>query len=182
MPRLLHDPRFLAVTALFAAAAFLAACGGGPPGSGATAPDGVRMAPDFALEDLEGRTVRLSDSAGKVRLVDFWTTWCPPCREEIPMFKELQEKYAEHGFELLAISMDEGGAQVVKPFLERFDVPYTNLIGDDETAEAFGGVLGYPTAFLVDGEGKVVTTWLGPKPRRVVEGRIRELLGLEPSA
>ena len=136
---------------------------------------------DFALADLNGTTVRLSDFAGKVRLVDFWATWCAPCREEIPMFEELHRKYGPRGFTMIAISRDEGGASVVAPFVAKQGTTYLNLIGTDEVADAFGGVAGLPTAFLLDGEGRVVERFFGPKPRRVLEGKIEQLLSSTPA-
>jgi len=134
-------------------------------------------APDCRLEDLDGHAVRLSDSAGRVTLVDFWATWCAPCREEIPMFKELHERYGDEGFTLLAISMDDGSG-VVREFVDEYQIPYLNVMGNDDVADAFGGVFGLPTAFLLDGEGRIVDRFMGPKPRKVLEDKIRELLGL----
>ncbi len=176
------------LAALLALALAAAACGGPPPGEGGAergAPKPAtalpRPAPDFALRNLEGETVRLSDTAGKVRLVDFWATWCAPCREAIPGFKELYGRYRDRGFEILAISMDEDGPEVVRSFVEREGIPYTNLMGDEETAEAFGGVLGLPATFLIDGEGRIVESWVGGVPKRVFEERIRRALGMEPA-
>lgn len=165
------------------------ACGGGPPsgeaGSGPSARrDATRIprpAPGFELRNLEGGVVRLSDTAGKVRLVDFWATWCAPCREAIPDFKDLHARYREHGFEIIAISMDEEGPSVVRPWVEREGIPYTIVMGSDEVGEAFGGVLGLPTAFLVDREGQIVASWVGSVPKRVFEEKIREALGLGPA-
>lgn len=178
---MIHDrPESIVKSVLLVAFALaaVAACGGpareGAPAS-ATAP---KIAPDFSLGDLDGKTVRLSDSAGKVRLVDFWATWCAPCREEVPAFKELYASYKDKGFEIIAISMDEEGAKVVRPFVEKERIPYTNLIGSEEVEKAFGGVLGYPTAFLVDRDGKIVDSYVGGVPKRVFESRIREILGL----
>lgn len=141
--------------------------------------DAGSMAPDFTLKDLDGRDVRLADSAGRVRLIDFWATWCAPCREEIPMFKELHRTYGPRGLTILAISKDEGGAEVVRPFVDKHGIPYTNLLATDEVDAAFGGVPGLPTTFLVDGQGKIVERLIGPKPRRVLEEKIRRLLGEE---
>lgn len=138
-------------------------------------------APDFALEDLEGNVVRLSDTAGRVRLVDFWATWCAPCREEVPMFQELHERYADQGFTLIAVSMDDEGpsrVERIKAFVDEYGISYVNVLGNEQVADDFGGVLGLPTAFLVDGEGRIVKQYFGPKPRKKLEAQIRELLGL----
>jgi len=137
-----------------------------------------KVAPDFELEGIDGRKVRLSDSAGKIRLVDFWATWCAPCREEIPVFKYLHETYSEKGFVILAISMDEEGRAVVKPFVEEYRIPYTNLLGNEKLAEAFGGLLGLPTAFLLDGDGAIVESFIGAVPKPILEKKIRELLNI----
>lgn len=137
----------------------------------------VRRAPDFALQDVAGRLVRLSDFDGQVRLVDFWATWCAPCREEIPVFNRLQRDYGERGFKLLAIAMDERPDQVVPPFVEEHRIGYSVLLGTEEVAEAYGPILGYPTKFLVDREGRIAASFIGPVPKRVLEARIRSLLG-----
>ncbi len=141
----------------------------------------VRRAPDFALQDVAGRLVRLSDFDGQVRLVDFWATWCAPCREEIPVFNELQREYGERGFKLLAVAMDERPDKVVPPFVEEYRIGYSVLLVTEEVAEAYGPILGYPTKFLVDREGRIAATFIGPVPKRVLEARIRSLLG-EPRA
>ena len=135
-------------------------------------------APDFTLEALDGREVRLSDSSGKVRLIDFWATWCAPCREEIPMLNELQASYGERGFQILAISDEE--EQLIREFVEEHGVEYTNLIGTEEVAEAYG-VLGLPAAYLLDGEGRVVESFIGPKPRSVLAKKIEALLDGAPA-
>jgi len=150
---------------------------GGP--SGGRAGGGPRPAPDFALEDIHGKLVRLSDSAGRVRLVDFWATWCPPCLEEIPSLKALHDAYAEKGLTILAISMDDDPEKVVPPFVEKHKISYTNLLGNPEVADAFGGVVGLPTTFLVDRNGTITDTYVGGTPKEVFERRIRELLEAE---
>src|SRR5262245_44775347 len=90
-----------------------ASCSAPPPASSQ-----AKAAPDFELKDLSGRTVHLSDSAGTVRLVDFWATWCAPCREEIPMFKDFHARYGPRGFTLIGIAMDDEGTEVVGPFVQ----------------------------------------------------------------
>ncbi len=136
-----------------------------------------RRAPDFALQDVAGRPVRLSDFDGQVRLVDFWATWCAPCREEIPVFNQLQRDYGDRGFKLLAIAMDERPDKVVPPFVEEYRIGYSVLLGTEEVAEAYGPILGYPTKFLVDRQGRIAASFIGPVPKSVLETRIRSLLG-----
>ena len=144
--------------------------------------DDSGVAPDFVLENLEGDAVRLSDYDGNVRLVDFWTTWCAPCREEIPMFKDLQQTYGPDGFTILAIAMDDSGLEVIKPFAEKHQLTYLNLIGTAEVEQLYPGVVGYPTAFLIDRDGTIVERFTGPKPRKVLEKKIVALLGKDATA
>jgi thiol-disulfide isomerase/thioredoxin len=153
----------------------LAGCGGGsapPPGAAAK----VTTAPDFELKDIEGRVFHLSDAKGTVRLVDFWATWCAPCREEIPMFKELHATYGSKGFTLVGIAMDDEGLPIVKPFVDEMKIPYLTLLGNEGVAESFGGVFGFPSKFLVDRDGRIVDSWVGVVPREVLEKRIVSLL------
>jgi peroxiredoxin len=132
------------------------------------------VAPDFTLDSTDGSAFSLSESNGKVRLIDFWATWCKPCVEEIPMFKELQAAYGERGFTIVAISDEPSG--VIREFVETHAIDYPNLIDPGDVAEQYG-VLALPSAYLIDREGKVIETFQGPKPRRVLEARIVELLG-----
>ena len=120
-------------------------------------------APDFSLKDLNDRDERLADYKGKVVLVNFWATWCDPCREEIPWLIEMQDKYGPKGFTVLGVAMDEEGKSVVAPFVakERYDVKgqklpmnYPIVIGNEGVAEKFGGLLGYPTSVLISKDGK----------------------------
>jgi thiol-disulfide isomerase/thioredoxin len=121
--------------------------------------------PEFTLKDLEGNDVSLSEYKGKVILVNFWATWCDPCRVEIPWLIEMQAKYGPKGFVILGIALDEEGKSVVAPFVakERFDVngtkepmSYKILIGNDDAANKFGGLFGYPTSILISKDGKQI--------------------------
>jgi thiol-disulfide isomerase/thioredoxin len=121
--------------------------------------------PEVHFKDVDGKDVSLSDYNGKVVLVNFWATWCDPCRVEIPWLIEMQRKYSAKGFTVLGIAMDEEGKSVVAPFVakEHFDVggeklpmSYPILIGNDDIATKFGGLLGYPTSILISRDGKQV--------------------------
>jgi thiol-disulfide isomerase/thioredoxin len=145
------------------------------------APDaGPLMAFDFKLDTLNGDVFRLSDATGQVRLIDFWATWCAPCREEIPMLNELQASYGDRGFQVLAISDPDEEVGVIRKFVEQHGVEYLNLVGTEEVNEAYH-VLGLPAAYLVDGEGRVIASFIGPKPRRVLVKKIEALLGGPPT-
>ena len=122
-------------------------------------------APEVTFKDLDSKDATLSRYKGKVVLVNFWATWCDPCYIEIPWLIEMQQKYEAKGFTVLGISMDEEGKSAVAPFLakERFNVNgqklpinYPIVIGNDEVADKFGGLLGYPTSFLISRDGKIV--------------------------
>jgi thiol-disulfide isomerase/thioredoxin len=121
--------------------------------------------PELTLKDLDGKNISLSDYKGKVVLVNFWATWCEPCRVEIPWLIEMQQKYGPKGFVLLGIALDEEGKSVVAPFVskERFEVngqklpmSYQILIGNDDAADKFGGLFGYPTSILISRDGKQI--------------------------
>jgi thiol-disulfide isomerase/thioredoxin len=133
-------------------------------------------APDFTLPDLEGRAVSLKDHAGKVVLIDFWATWCAPCRKELPMFQALQNQFRDRGFEVIGISLDEESEKVVPPFIKTVGINYTNLLGDDDIAELYGPIAGIPTFVLVDRDGKIRRRATGTFPREMFEKWITELL------
>jgi len=135
-----------------------------------------KMAPDFKLQDADGRTVRLSDYRGKVLLVNFWATWCPPCRVGVPWFVELEQKYKDQGFAVLGVSMDDGW-QVVKPFLTQYKVNYRVLLGDEETAALYGGLESLPTTYLIDREGRVAGVLEGLAGKKEFDDRVQSLLG-----
>jgi peroxiredoxin len=148
------------------------------PSSGASVRSGKERhnAPEFALKDADGKVVRLSDYRGKVVLLDFWATWCGPCKMEIPWFEEFQRKDRERGLVVLGVSMDDEGWEVVKPFVAREKMNYRVLIGNDQTAQLYGGIDALPTTFLIDREGKIAAVHVGLADRREFENGIEQLL------
>ena len=139
-------------------------------------PAGQRKpAPEFALKDSSGKTVRLKKYRGKVILLDFWATWCHGCKEEIPWFSEFERKYGTKGLTVVGVSLDEEGWKVVKPFLETTKVPYRMLLGDDATAKRYG-IENMPDAYLIDRKGRVAATYVGLVDKDDVETNIRTML------
>jgi len=133
------------------------------------------LAPDFALKDLNGQTVRLSDFRGKPVLLNFWAAWCPPCRKEMPDLQNFYERYGEK-IVLLGVNWGED-AKTVKEFLDRYGVKYLNLLDERGTAFVLYKLTGIPTSFFIDREGYIRGVWLGPLKVEEIAG-IFERLGL----
>src|SRR5260370_28657764 len=132
---------------------------------GGTETPAAAAAPAFTVKDLDDRDVSLSQYKGKVVLLNFWATWCEPCREEIPWLIQFQNKYSAKGFTILGIAVDEEGKKVVQPYVlkERFDVNgtptpmnYPILIGNDGIGDKFGGLIGYSTSAFISRDGCIV--------------------------
>ena len=136
-----------------------------------------QTAPDFTLKDATGKTVRLSDYRGKVVLLNFWATWCGPCKIEIPWFMEFEQKHKDQGFAVLGVSMDDDGWDAVKPFLERQRINYRVVMGTPEIGELYGGVESLPTTFLIDREGRIAKVHIGLVGKREYQDDIDRLLG-----
>ena len=114
-----------------------------------------RPAPGWELKDVDGKPVNFSRFKGKVVVLDFWATWCGPCRSEIPGYVKLQDKYKDKGLVIIGVSLDQAGPEVVKKFIGDFHLNYQVVMGDDAVVEAFGGVDGIPTTFLIDRTGTI---------------------------
>ena len=133
-------------------------------------------APNWELKDLDGKTVRSSDFKGKIVVLDFWATWCGPCRAEIPGFVSLQNKYAPQGLVIIGASVDEGGASTVKPFTQKLGVNYPVVLADEKVQQAFGGIEAIPTTFVIDRVGRVVKRHCGFANKDEFEQEIKPLL------
>ena len=133
-------------------------------------------APNFKLADLSGHSVELASHRGKVVLIDFWATWCPPCRQEIPHFIELYKAYRGKGLEIIGIALDQSGAAVVKPFAQMNGINYPIVIGTPQVEAAYGGIRGIPTTFLVDKKGQIAKKYIGYQDKEVFEKEIQALL------
>ena len=173
----------LRLSARFAAAillgCFLQSCSSGPHTVKAASvkPAQERKdAPEFTLKDADGKVVRLVDYRGKVVLLDFFATWCGPCKIEIPWFTEMERKNKDRGFAVLGVSMDDEGWEVVKPFLAELGVNYRVVIGNDATAQMYGGVDALPTTFLIDQSGKIAAVHVGLASKKDFEDGIQQLL------
>ncbi len=138
--------------------------------------EAANKAYNFELKDLDGKTHKLSDFRGKVVILDFWDTWCPPCRQEIPGFVALHDEYKDKGFVMIGVAFAQYGPDAVREFMKEYEVEYINLIADQKVIEGFGGITSIPTTFVIDQEGNIVKKHVGFKPKSTFEKEIRELL------
>jgi cytochrome c biogenesis protein CcmG, thiol:disulfide interchange protein DsbE len=134
-------------------------------------------APPFTLADIKGKKVSLSDFKGRVVMLDFWATWCPPCRFSIPALKDLHQEFSGRGFLVLGVSVDEDISQVA-PFVQEREIPYPILLAGQTNVQQQYHVTGIPAFFLIDKKGQVAQRWTGFSPRAPEEWRaaIQELL------
>jgi cytochrome c biogenesis protein CcmG/thiol:disulfide interchange protein DsbE len=165
------------------AAAGFSACGTKSSGS----PRVLASEPAVTFKDLQGKDIPLDSFKGKVVLVNFWATWCEPCRSEIPLLIAYQQKYADKGFTMLGVAMDEDGKAAVDPFIQstKFDVRgqqlamnYPVVLGNDDIADKFGGLLGLPVTLVISRDGKIVKRYIGSIERNEadLDKQIKDLL------
>jgi cytochrome c biogenesis protein CcmG/thiol:disulfide interchange protein DsbE len=159
--------------------------GCGSKSSGAPAPKILANEPAVTFKDLQGKDIPLDSLKGKVVVVNFWATWCDPCRVEIPWMIGFQQKYADKGFTMLGVAMDEDGKASVDPFIQstKFDVGgqqlamnYPIVLGNDDIADKFGGMLGLPTTLVISREGKIVKRYIGLANEADLDKQIKDLL------
>ncbi len=171
----MHTRRFVVSTALFAALA-LAGCGSSGTKNGATVGFSQgQTAPAFALTDINGQPVSLAEYKGKVVMVNFWATWCGPCRAELPDLVKLHDAYKDKGFVLLGVSADEEGPSLVKAFAEKNGLTYSIPMADQASLANYG-VRAFPTTFVIDANGVIQKSWVGAQDYATFEAAVKPLL------
>jgi thiol-disulfide isomerase/thioredoxin len=141
-----------------------------------------KPAPAFTLVNLEGKKVSLSDYKGRPVIVNFWATWCAPCKLEMPWFEEFRAKYAGQGFEILGIAEDDAPKDEIAKTAKRVNVSYPILLTDGKVAPAYGGVDQLPMSFYIDRKGLVETETIGLASKDEVEENIKRLIGSSTAA
>ncbi|MBI4691533.1 MAG: TlpA family protein disulfide reductase [Nitrospirae bacterium] len=121
------------------------------------------MAPDFTLRDISGNTIALSAYRGKVVMVEFWATWCPPCKELVPVLEGLYEKYKDRGFVILALVSEDDGKDAIESFINEYKVTYTVVLANNEVIRRYG-ISSIPISFIINKEGKIVNRHIGNSP------------------
>ena len=133
-------------------------------------------APDFTLPAVDGSMVSMSDYRGKVILVDFWATWCPPCQEMIPVLSKLHKKYSDKGLVILGVSLDRDGLEALGTYVHENMIPYKVVMGDTRIGNAFGGVSSIPTLYIVDRDGRLVRKLTGYHSYGQLEEQVKKYL------
>jgi cytochrome c biogenesis protein CcmG/thiol:disulfide interchange protein DsbE len=136
-----------------------------------------KLAPEFSLESLEGQTVHLADFRGKAVLLNFWATWCQPCKIEMPWLEQMQQQYGPEGLQIVGIAMDDASKEDIAKFTKEMGVNYPILLGKESVGDAYGGVQFLPSTFFIDRNGKIVDRVFGLKSRSEIEDDIKLSLG-----
>ena len=139
-------------------------------------------APDFSLESLDGKTTRLSDFRGKAVLLNFWATWCGPCKIEMPWFVDFQKQYGTQGLQIVGVAMDDASKEDIGKFAKDMGVNYPILIGKEAVGDQYGGVPALPETFLIARDGKIVDKIIGLRGKAEIEDAIKEALNTRPAA
>ena len=140
------------------------------------------MAPDFELDNVAGGTLKSADLKGKVTVVDFWATWCEPCISEIPNYNALRQSYADKGVEVLGVTVESGPLKDIKPKVEELKMKYPVVVGTDKVIDGFGGLIGFPTTFIVDKDWRVYKKYLGMtrNKKEMIEKDLQKLIAEGP--
>jgi peroxiredoxin len=140
----------------------------------------AKVAPDFELKSVDGRAAKLSDYRGKIVLLNFWATWCAPCRVEMPTLMALYDKYHAQGLEIIGVSMDDGGQERVEKYVNEMKINYPILHGNPSVADHYGGLRLLPQTVFITRDGKIVQTVIGMRSRKDFEIIIEQLLAAQP--
>lgn len=149
-----------------------------PPNYVSAVQKSTATAPDFSLPTPDGKTIKLSSYKGKVVIIDFWATWCPPCRKGIPDLINLKKKYGSKGLEIIGVSVDRETKPDVIPFMKEKGINYPVVYADNNIIMNYGGIRAIPTSFVIDKQGKVVASYEGLIPEATYENHIKKILGL----
>lgn len=135
-----------------------------------------QVAPDFALQSLDGKTVKLSDFHGKAVVLNFWATWCAPCKVEMPWFVELQKQYGPQGLQLIGVAMDDASPSDIADFAKEMGVNYPILVGKEAVGQSYGGIPFMPETFYIDRSGKIVDNAFGLKGKGEIEESMKKII------
>jgi thiol-disulfide isomerase/thioredoxin len=133
-------------------------------------------APNFSLKTGSGQTVELAKLHGKVVVVNFWATWCGPCRSEIPGMQEVYEKYKSKGLEIVGVSLDQKGWDVINPFVKKMNISYPVVLGNQQVAESYGNIDAIPATFIVGKKGEVLLHHVGYMSKEEFEKAVKAAL------
>jgi thiol-disulfide isomerase/thioredoxin len=135
-------------------------------------------APNFSWKDASGKIMNLDSLHAQVTVLNFWATWCGPCKKELPDFIELSKTFAHRNVRFIGISVDRGPNIIedVRSFVREENIPYQNVLATDELVEAYGNIRSIPSTFLLDADGKIVQTFVGIRPKEMFAGSITALL------
>jgi thiol-disulfide isomerase/thioredoxin len=139
-------------------------------------------APDFTLESLDGKNTKLSDFRGKAVLLNFWATWCGPCKIEMPWFVELQNEYGSQGLQIVGVAMDDSGKDDIAKFVKEMGVNYPVLLGKEAVGDQYGGVPALPESFFISRDGKITDKFIGLRGKAEVEDAIKKALSTPAGA
>jgi len=140
------------------------------------------IAPDFTLESLDGRSMRLSDLRGKAVLLNFWATWCGPCKIEMPWFVDFQKQYGSQGLQIVGVAMDDASKADIAKFAKDMGVNYPILIGKESVGDQYGGVPALPESFVISRDGKIIDKIIGLRGKAEIEESIKKALDTQPAS
>jgi len=140
------------------------------------------VAPDFTLESLDGKSLRLSDLRGKAVLLNFWATWCGPCKIEMPWFVDFQKQYGSQGLQIVGVAMDDASKADIAKFAKDMGVNYPILIGKESVGDQYGGVPALPESFVISRDGKIMDKIIGLRGKAEIEDSIKKALNTQPAS